>query len=491
MSSCPDPTWTPVPTEPPTAVPEPSEPPTAVPKPTKPPTAVPEPTEPPTAVPEPTEPPTAVPEPTEPPTAVPEPTEPPTAVPTAVPSGWIQASATTIDEGDSVLITAGWSPTNLDTQFVIADTQVLWRSSRCSGTTRVFEPDEASLTVYGCDGGSSTVSLKVRGGATLASVTITVREDEETRPTVPTAVPTAVPTPSPPDQLSPTQRAYRWLHIEWRAESVFTRFIIHWRDDVVYWQRLFENQPAGQRRVIIDHAARTAEVRGLPYGDGGPIKLRVTGVTANNRRVTSADYTVARSPRPNVSGHQHDHTAAYRFTSSVDFSVAGTRLRAAIGAAASEWTRRPFVWVCRDPCASNSGRVIPVELHKNKPNACGGLACLTNVGKKTIKTHVSDNNRKLKVEDPPVGSDPNVKWFWTRVEDDHLDPVNPADLAANQWWLFIDAVMIHELGHALGLKDITDPNSIMDTTVPVTSIQPVDDNRLYKLYESHTAGAGW
>ena len=70
---------------------------------------------------------------------------PATATPTPTPAsrGWLNASATTIDVGGSTTVRASWEPPGLATWLGIASdsTEVLWRSSRCSGTSsRDWEP---------------------------------------------------------------------------------------------------------------------------------------------------------------------------------------------------------------------------------------------------------------------------------------------------------------------------------------------------------------
>ena len=85
-------------------------------------------------------------------------------------------------------MTAEWEPPGLSTWlgFASDSTAVLGRSSRCSGTRFVEPPSEATLTVYGCEGGRGTVELRAGSitGRLLDSITITVR------------APT--PTPTPP-----------------------------------------------------------------------------------------------------------------------------------------------------------------------------------------------------------------------------------------------------------------------------------------------------
>ncbi len=138
------------------------------------------------------------------PTPRPRPTaRPATATPTPASRGWLTASQTTIDVGGLTTVTASWEPPGLATWLGIASdsTEVLWRSSRCSGTSsRDWEPEpEARLTVYGCRGGTGTVELRaVRStGTLLASITITVR----------TPTPTPPPDSAPRGELSATKTA--------------------------------------------------------------------------------------------------------------------------------------------------------------------------------------------------------------------------------------------------------------------------------------------
>ena len=128
---------------------------------------------------------------------------PATATPTPTPAsrGWLNASQTTIDVGGSTTVRASWEPPGLATWLGIASdsTEVLWRSSQCSGTRFVEPPSEATLTVYGCQGGTGTVELRaVRStGTVLASITITVR----------TPTPTPPPDSAPRGELSATKTA--------------------------------------------------------------------------------------------------------------------------------------------------------------------------------------------------------------------------------------------------------------------------------------------
>ena len=108
---------------------------------------------------------TPTPTPTEPPTE--EPTEEPTTVTGLVTLG---SGSATLRRGQSARVDGGWSPSSATTVWHITDESVLWRSSQCSGSrgSRAFPPEDddegtASLRVYGCNGGTSSVQLKVAG----------------------------------------------------------------------------------------------------------------------------------------------------------------------------------------------------------------------------------------------------------------------------------------------------------------------------------------
>ena len=102
--------------------------------------------------------------------------------------------------GGSTTVRAEWEPPGLSTWlgFATDSTAVLGRSSRCSGTRFVEPPSEATLTVYGCQGGRGTVELRAGSitGRLLDSITITVRTP-----------PTPTPTVTPSGELSATKTA--------------------------------------------------------------------------------------------------------------------------------------------------------------------------------------------------------------------------------------------------------------------------------------------
>ena len=281
------------------------------------------------------------------PTPTATPTHTPTRTRTPSPTGWVTAPDTSISVGGSVTVRGGWSPASLTTRWHITDESVLWRSSRCSGTSgrgasteEAVEP-EASLTVYGCAPGSSTVQLKITGTNTvLGSVTIRVTG----APAVP--VPPGqnpVNRPDPPDQLSPTQVAYRWLRIEWDAHPAYARFKLEAKDGNRSWGEITivkNGSPRSGPRAIVDNANRTADVRGFIYRQNTTITFRVTGITSSGFERVSAEFAVDRSSRPEAAGHLHDHALAYNLSRLSTIGL-GADIAAAAQEAAAAWNRRP------------------------------------------------------------------------------------------------------------------------------------------------------
>ena len=104
--------------------------------------------------------------------------------------------------GESTLVTADVEPADLDTTWVVSD---LSRSS--CGPSGTFGPElpPARIRVWGCQAGSGTVSLKIHGGSTLATTTITVNDvPPPTPPTTTTTPPTTTTTPPTPPTTTTT-----------------------------------------------------------------------------------------------------------------------------------------------------------------------------------------------------------------------------------------------------------------------------------------------
>ena len=119
------------------------------------------------------------------PTNTPRPTATPTPTNTPTNTATLSASRTTIDVGESTLISADVEPADADTMWVVGEG--LSRSSSCpaQGTTSLRgEFPRPQIRVWGCKAGSRQVSLKIRGATmSLADIRITVRRVNGT-PTV-------------------------------------------------------------------------------------------------------------------------------------------------------------------------------------------------------------------------------------------------------------------------------------------------------------------
>ncbi len=102
----------------------------------------------------------------------PDPT--PTPTPTSGPTATLSASRTTIEVGESTLISGDVEPADADTMWVVGEGLSMSSCpTRDTRSLRQFPPPQ--LRVWGCKAGSHEVSLKIRGATdTLADITITV-----------------------------------------------------------------------------------------------------------------------------------------------------------------------------------------------------------------------------------------------------------------------------------------------------------------------------
>ena len=264
------------------------------------------------------------------------------------------------------------------------------------------------------------------------------------------------------------------------------------------WFILDQSGASGPRALL---TGTFADVRGIPYRDGGAVEVKIIGITESGRRSPPSDVAIFSHIRPESYGHQHDHRVSYDI-SGIGFGTIGTMTRAAVSAAVSDWQRRfSSVRFCVHQCGTGvntDGKVITVEngykagmLHNgtNGNIRClDSVACLENLPRgSNVETHIG--NHPLVIESPGFygrGSarDPYRRVRWTRDPSKHNRPTGEA---YEEIWKYIDRTVTHELGHALGLEDIG-YHGIMGTAIEITS---ADVDLLRAIYDGHTRGQGW
>ena len=101
----------------------------------------------------------------------------------------------------------------------------------------------------------------------------------------------------------------------------------------------------------------------------------------------------------------------------------------------------------------------------------------------SIEDHIGTTT--ISFELSPTGR--TTTWRWTRVKAWHG---TYTDATKTKKYLYLNAVILHELGHVLGFKDES-YQGIMNSALPVLDMRSSDHNLLHKIYESHTPGEGW
>ena len=209
-----------------------------------------------------------------PPTVMPTdtPTNTPTPSPTStLPTGWIRVEPAEIATGQSTTVTAGWSPSGLETKITVSNVTVLGSSHQCSGVDELLS--RTTLALWGCARGTAVVELRtVEGNNRLASVVVTVRQA--------------------PVVTSWSRIGYRWFKIDWRADPAFVDFRLEYVSSGSHWQSLGTNTTSGPRAIINSVTTQglvklvMADIRGVPYGSSS-ITVRVIGTTADGFEASS------------------------------------------------------------------------------------------------------------------------------------------------------------------------------------------------------------
>ena len=90
------------------------------------------------------------------------------------------------------------------------------------------------------------------------------------------------------------------------------------------------------------------------------------------------------------------------------------------------------------------------------------------------------------IEDPPWMPHPNTgvstAWVWT----DDFQLANRPQPVGGHYYEYLPAVLLHELGHALGLDDTRIPNIIMGPdTLKLEQLTATDTAAAEAIYASH------
>lgn len=290
------------------------------------------------------------------------------------------------------------------------------------------------------------------------------------------------------------------MKLDWTADPDSTDFSLDWRDDHTDWVTLTGGSSSGLR-VLINSANTTAVVRGLPQNSGN-LYFKITATAADERTATSATGEVLRSAQPKAYGHQHDHVASYSLSNLQTGSV-DTMAKAAARHADQDWSgnaRAHGVDICEGSCSANADmHVITVKLrHSGDPtenDACGSsIAC---VGPFALNATVEDHlgSAALTIEEPPYEGTKmsgDIRRFkWTRDASVNLKPTGGPQM---ERWRFIDAVMVHEFGHILGLPDFSAAEThlgVMKKFDVYQSVTVADVELVREIYENHAPNAGW
>ena len=296
--------------------------------------------------------------------------------------------------------------------------------------------------------------------------------------------------------------------MDWSADDILTGFEIQWREELTTLWNILETDSSIHenrgRRALINSWNTTADIRGFPPSERR-IYLRVIGTTDSGRRSEpSGELTMLVSWKPPTTlGHQHDHTVGYRL-STLGVGGIDTAVRRASEKAFTGWRIHTAVDFCEAPCSANSDTHVISIYVRNVPSlsgrnvACtGSTACMKSVRESwDIDHHIG--NHDIVIEQPPdygagTDKDPYKRYRWTR-DPNKTGPTNLDRNFPNEEWRYLDATVLHEWGHPIGMRnkgDDPDYRGVMAYSQTYRNIMPADIAAVSEIYRSHTSGVGW
>ena len=198
---------------------------------------------------------------------------------------------------------------------------------------------------------------------------------------------------------------------------------------------------------------------------------------------------------PHGGEHQADHTVAYTIgpmpvlASPPGLPHPGPIISQAITDGIAEWNRAvsgswPDIEFCPAPCGSRNDDTEVITIEVVGTNPCNSVACAAFPASAPV--HIG--SIPIYIEQPPVAPRRGVltDYWWTDVEGDHGDPAP----RSHRWW-YLYPTVLHELGHALGLDDLTDPaysGYLMNNpNFPsiIATVTPEDENYVDQVYRQH------